>query len=148
MNVAATYPKLEEWRDFYCNPNEPEVIGREMLHIHPEDTEETILQRLEEENEKIRNFCAQEKKLLDAYYELMQPLLFNHLPALHQLEGDYWVIYAMTIRDAYEEWKTLSEEMETTIESDMPQESIAWDYADWNALYTKKWREKHHKLPT
>jgi hypothetical protein len=144
-DVRAKYPKLEQWRAFYCNPEEPKLIGRDMVRINPGDSEETIRQRVDEENAKIREHHEEQKRLMDAYYELMQPLLFHHLPALHQLEGDHWVIYAVTIRDAYEEWKSLCEEMDTTIEYDMPQESISWKHADWLALLREKWRKKPGK---
>ncbi|MCF8257918.1 MAG: hypothetical protein K9J06_10200 [Flavobacteriales bacterium] len=140
MDVRAKYPKLEQWRAFYCTPQEPRVIGRDMVHILPNDTEETILQRVAEENAQLRKSHEERKKLMDAYYDLMQPLLFQHLPTLDQLEGDHWVLYAVTIRDAYEEWKSLCGEMETTIEYGMPQESITWNHADWYALLSKKMR--------
>jgi len=145
IDVPAKYPKLEEWRAFYCNPQEPKSIGRDMVRIHPGDSEETIRQRVDDENEEMRKWHEQVKKLMDGYYDLMQPLLFEHLPALHELEGDHWVLFAMTIRDVYEEWKSLCEEMDTTIEYNMPQETITWEYADWRALYSKKRREKQSK---
>jgi len=142
IDVPAKYPKLEEWRAFYCHPEEPQLIRRDMVGKFPNDTEETILQRVEEENRQMREWHAQKKKMMDGYYDLMQPLLFKHLPVLDHLEGDHWVLYAMTIRDAYEEWKSLCQEMETTIEYGMPQESITWDHADWQTLFGEKFREK------
>lgn len=142
IDVLANNPKLEDWRAFYCNPQEPEVIGPDMVHVFPGDSEETIRQRVDKENAEIRKWHEQEKHRKDAYYDLMQPLLFKHMPTLQDLEGDYWVLYAVTIGDAYEEWKSLCEEMETTIEHGMPQESITYEYADWIALLNETRKKK------
>jgi hypothetical protein len=142
MDLHAKYPKLEEWRAFYCNPEQPQVLGPEDVHRLPGDTEETIRQRVEKENAEMRAWHEEKMSMKDAYFDLMQPLLFQHLPGLQDLEGDHWVIYAVTIRDAYEEWKSLCEEMDTTIELGMPQESITWEHAERQALISEKFREK------
>jgi hypothetical protein len=143
LDVKATYPKLEEWRAFYCTPQKPKYINRKSIYIGRDATEETIRQQVRDENIALKKLHGKQKALKDAYYEVMQPLLFHHLPALHNLEGDFWVLYAVTIGDAYDQWKSLCEQMDTTIEYAMPQESITWEYAKWHALFAEKYSEKH-----
>lgn len=143
LDVKATYPQLEKWRAFYCKPQKPKVINRNSIYIGRDATEETIRQQVREENIALKKIHEERKALMDAYYEFMQPLLFHHLPALHDLEGDFWVLYAATIGDAYDQWKSLCEQMETTIEYDMPQVSFTWDFAQWDSLLGEKYREKH-----
>ena len=91
----------------------------------------------EEEKNKMFVFHDWEENRKKEYYDIVQPMLFKYLPDLNKTEGDYWVIYAVCIRDNYEEWKSLCEEMETTIDYKMPLESVNWKYEDWHKLFKK-----------
>jgi len=83
----------------------------------------------------------------------VQPYLFEYLPALHNLEPDFWILYAVTVRDNYEEWLTCCEYLETAIEYHLPPESITWEHADFKKalrenrpLYSKQVQERRDKM--
>lgn len=141
-DIHATYPRLEEFRAFYCREEVPHTVDRHGVYVGPDDTEEVIRQRVDKENEELRKIYHQRKQQQDAYYDLMQPLLFRYMPQLQELEGDHWVIYAATIRDEYEDWRSMCEQFDATIEYGMPQESISWKYADWHALMSEMYSHR------
>jgi hypothetical protein len=62
------------------------------------------------------------------WYDIVQPLLLEHMPELQNLEGDFWVLYAVELRDNYEGWMDCCDHMEIVIEHHLPPESVWWEY--------------------
>ncbi len=138
INIHEKYPKLESWKQFYCNPSQPNTVhdNTRNIHLHPDNTEWEKYKA--EENHKLKQLHTWRQTRQQEYYDLVQPYLFEYLPQLHNLEPDYWVLYAVTIRDCYEEWLTSCEYLETAIEYHLPPDSITWDYADFKQCLRKQ----------
>lgn len=140
VDIQAKYPKLEEWRDFYVHPKPSTMEGvPRNLFLYPDD--EQWAKYVEEENRELyRFFCWEEKRKTD-FYDIVQPELFKVYPVLEELEGDFWVLYAVNLRDEYEEWLTVMESTESAVQYEMPPESVRWDnekyYAEKSARYAK-----------
>jgi len=84
---------------------------------------------------------------------LVQHLLFEYLPKLNELEPDFWVLYAVTVRDNYEEWTSCCEHLETAIEYHLPPDSINWENEAFRKtlhkqrkLYSKQVEERRVKM--
>ncbi len=135
MDVAATYPKLEEWREFYLHPkpNTLEDSERSLFRFPDDDEWEKEKER---ENREMLRFHLWEEQRKKEFYDIIQPPLWKLYPVLETLEGDFWVLYAVEMRDAYEEWLSMMEHIEGIIEYEMPPESINWE--------NKKFREEHY----
>ncbi len=130
-DIHKRYPKLEEWRAFYCTPEKPKVAEEEYRKFYPHLSDEEWEKRQSEENRKLLLIHKWNEKRKGEYYEIVQPLLFKYLPVLNDIEGDYWVSYAVTIRDIYEEWKVMCERIEIVNDYDMPPENVNMDGADF-----------------
>jgi hypothetical protein len=141
QDLKIKYPQLEEWRKFYCHPATPEPISDSLRNhfLFPADKE--WLQHKEEEKKNMLEFYNWEESRRQAFYDIVQPLLFETIPALHNLEGDEWVLYAMYLRDQYEEWKTFCEHLETVIDYELPPDSFYWEKPDFQKALHEKGRE-------
>jgi hypothetical protein len=49
------------------------------------------------------------------FYDIIQPSLLKLSPPLENLEGDFRVLYAVNLRDAYEEWLSCMEYLEIIV---------------------------------
>ena len=134
VNMREKYPKLEEWKKYYYNSNPPILVDDSHKKYHKRLSDEQWKEYKEKENRQIHLIHQREQKRRSQYYDIVQPILFKYLPTLNDLENDYWVIYAVTIHDNYEEWKTACDQILTTIEYKMPPESLTWKYDDWDKL--------------
>ncbi len=152
INIHEKYPKLESWKQFYCTPSQPDTVqdNTRNIHLHPDNNEWEKYKA--EENHKLKQLHHWQQIRQQEYYDLVQPYLFEYLPQLHNLEPDYWVLYAVTIRDCYEEWLTSCEYLETAIEYHLPPDSITWDYPDFKQclrkqrpIYSQQVHSKRHK---
>lgn len=140
--VSEKYPKIEQWREFYCKSHEPDYLDEEYRKKYPgfygRMSDAEWQQTMDSENKKIKQFHEWEEKRKNEYYELVQPVLFQHLPELQDMEGDWWVIYAVSIRDNYETWNQLCEELETALDYDLPPESCNWEYDKFKEAVSKR----------
>lgn len=130
INWKEEYPKIERWRLFYCHPQEPDLTtdeDRNPMFVHLYKSDEEWEQYKKEENEAMLQFHNWKESRQQAFYDIVQPFLFQTFPGLPDIEGDAWVIYAMTVRDAYEQWLSFSERLELVIDYKMPVESYYFE---------------------
>ncbi|MCH7987579.1 MAG: hypothetical protein IID46_00350, partial [Planctomycetes bacterium] len=146
VDLSQKYPKIEKWREFYCNPEKPYLLNDKHRNRcrYPDDEEWEKYKT--KENHKLKKLHRQFEQRKKQYFDIVQPLLFKYLPDLDNIENDHWVIYAVTLRDFYEEWKTICETADTTIQYKMPPESIWWEYKDWDKLLTERLKQYPEKL--
>ena len=141
INIKEQYPKLEEWRAFYFHqkPNTLEDKERNM-YLWPDD--EAWEEEKKKENREMLRFFLWEQQRKRDFYDIIQPALFRLYPVLESIEGDHWLLYAVNLRDDYEEWLSLMEHVEHIIEYGMPPESINWEKEKFSAesyrIYTEK----------
>lgn len=118
MIPSEKYPKLDSWREFYCKPETPHYVTDEDKRIEKMTEQEWEVYK-QFENEKIDIFHRWKEERKQQWYDAMQPLNFKYLPALNELNGDYWILYAVTMRDNYESWKTGLENIESVLDYGM-----------------------------
>jgi hypothetical protein len=143
-DLNAKYPRLEEWREFYCKPHQPDRMddsGRKWkTWLSDEEWEE--FKKLEDR--RMARFREWELERENGFMNVVQPILFQHLPELNELEGDYFICYAVDLRDYYENWKSWLEHAETVIENEMPYETVFYFGEDFRLLY-KPYYDKNSK---
>lgn len=135
------YPKIDEWREFYGKPEEPGTVSDESRNMFLWSKDEDWEKYKAEQNEEMRIFHEWQQKRLKEYYDIVQPLLFEYMPELENFEGDFWVLYAVTLRDEYESWKDNCEHLENSIEYHLPPESVDWEWE----VYKEALREARPK---
>lgn len=146
IDMHEKYPKLEEWRKFYCNPELPKNADDSRKYYTYLNDEEWEKLRLDENRKFIMIHNFREKRKSE-FYDIVQPRLFKHLPKLIEIEDDYWVAYAVTLRDNYEIWKSYCERLEIVNDYDMPPEYVDMDAPEFQKIsfeyYKRNGRERN-----
>ena len=138
IDIKVKYPRLEEWRDFYVFPK-PHTINENKRNKFAYPDDEEWAQYVKHENrEMLRFFCWEEQRRTE-FYDIIQSVLFALYPLLNNIEGDFWVLYAVNMRDKYEDWKTSMEDVETKLHYEMPSESVNWEYEKFSNEISKRY---------
>lgn len=138
--------KIESRRNFYCRPQLPHfLLTDKNRDDYKELTDEDWKVKMVSENESTWRYHNWEEKRKAIWYDAMQPLNFTYLPELNDMEGDYWVIYAMEIRDEYERWKTRMEHIETVLDYHLDPELLFAPHDEFTkahtAVFQQYWKE-------
>jgi hypothetical protein len=144
VDIKDKYPELENWRSFYLHPKPTtmERFERNMKRF-PDDNEWE--KYVEKENREMKRFFLWEEKRKTEFYHVFQPVLMRLYPALCDLEGDCWVLFAVNLRDEYEIWKSAMEEVELGIIYEMPPEFVKWEHKKFSDELSKRY-EKYSKI--
>jgi hypothetical protein len=134
-DLKAKYPKLEEWRDFYCKPQKPYEMDDSTRKWSAWLSDEQWEEFKKLENRRAARFEEWEKERQNEFMGVVQPVLFYHLPELNEIEGDYFISFAVDLRDYYENWKSWLEHAETVIENEMPYETVFIFKEEFQELY-------------
>lgn len=128
------YPKWERWRKFYGAPPDPDHV--DVIERYPfyRGTDEEWEAHVQEEYRLIRQFQHWELNRQQQFYDIIQPILLELYPEIPEMEGDAWLMYAIIVRDAYENWKSICEDLELVIEYKMPPESLYWESEKFRKL--------------
>lgn len=149
VDLGKKYPKLDEWREFYCNPARPKTLDNKYRKYRPTMSDEEWKKYKEEEDKKMLEFHEWEQNRLTEYYDIVQPALFKIMPALNDIEGDFWVIYATELRDNYEVyWKSPCERLEIIIDYQMPPQSIELSDDHFDKALQERFEQYHRKAET
>lgn len=148
IDLEKKYPKLRQWKQFYTWPEQPEQLGdKDRNHFRHPSAQEWEQYR-QQENEKLLQLHDKILTERQQFYDIVQPVLFRLLPGLHNLEGEYWTLYAVKLRDNYEQWKTFAGRLETIIEYNLPPASFLWETKDYHeALFRKMLTKKNTPGP-
>src|ERR1035437_4149829 len=146
VNLREKYPDFESWIDFYARPPEPPVPNYHYLDNNPllfnALTAEQIKEIADEEWESDIKYFIKVEGLKKEYYDLIQPLVFKYYPALQELDYDGWIIYAVEIREEYEDFKLRCEHVDSFIEYEMDEEDINLGYKEFHEKFSIKFHEK------
>ena len=114
---------------------------------YPSDlTDEEWEVKKEKTNELTMAYYHFTENRKSAWYDVMQPMNFVYLPELNEMEGDYWVMYAVKMRDEYENWKTRMEYAETVIEYDMDPELLFAPRDAFQKVHQEKFNTMHRAV--
>jgi hypothetical protein len=139
VDLRQKEPRLEEFREFYCNPQPPSLRDDENRAFYTWLSDEEWEKEKQEDNKKMIIFNEWEQKRKTEFYDIIQPALFRYLPGLNEIEKDYWVMYAVYLGDEYEIWKSLCENLEITIDFQMPPESVNWPIEEWRKMVHERY---------
>jgi hypothetical protein len=146
VNLREKYPDFESWIDFYARPPEPPVPDYHSLDNNPllfnALTAEQIKEIADEEWESNIKHFNKVEELKKEYYDLIQPLVLKYYPALQDLDYDGWIIYAVEIREEYEDYKLRCEHVDSFIEYGMDEEDIHLTYKEFYKKFSLKFHEK------
>jgi len=145
IDYAAKYENLESWRAFYGKPPQPDILSDDDRDDYAYLSEEEWQQLKTSENEKMLLYHNWAEKRKAAWYDVVQPLNFKNLPDLQNIEGDYWILYAVAMRDTYERWKSGAERIETVLDYEIDPAILLQPYQDLIDAISKKDLEARKK---
>lgn len=149
INLREKYPDFESWIDFYARPPKPPVPDYSFFEKYPTLTENLSdaekKEMVDEEFESGTKYFIETENLKTEYYEIIQPLVFKYYLALQDLDYEGWIIYAVQIREDYEDYKYRSEHVETFIEYEFVEEDINLEYKEFQEKFSIKYRERWEK---
>ena len=151
VNLREKYPNFERWIDFYARPPEAPVPDYAFFDKYP-DLRDSLTE--EQKKEIAEETCADEtirydtfEKLKKEFYDLIQPVIFKYYTALLDLDYDGWVVYALDIREIYEDYIFRCEHLYSFIDYEFPEEDIDLDYKEFEAKrhlrFKERWDKEH-----
>ncbi len=139
------YPGMQGWKEFYCKPQEADKAKRSHYYHTTFASDEEWRLFEEEENKKLLAYHLWEQNRQQQFYDIVQPLIFQTFPDVQNIEGDAWVVYAVAVRDNYEDWKSFSERIESIIDYQLPPGSFMWDYKEYLKVLGEKMKLDNNK---
>jgi len=149
VNIREKYPKFDSWVDFYGRPAELPVADYTFFDKYPEigkNLTEQQKREIAEEGleDEISSFLNNEK-LKKEYYDILQPIILKYYKDLEELEYEGWIMYAVQIRESYEDYKYRCEHLDTIIEYGFDEEDINLEYSKFMDKFSIKYQEMEDK---
>lgn len=134
-NVREKYPELDNWVDFYCRPAKPDVVDETRRSTFWWISDEEWKADVENENKELLKIFNREERRKAEFVNLVQKIYFRYYPEILDLNNDEWILYAVMIREEYERFKDLAEEVEEFIDCEFPEEDIKLNDEDYRKKY-------------
>ncbi|MBP6456261.1 MAG: hypothetical protein KA275_05970, partial [Chitinophagaceae bacterium] len=112
--------KLDRWRAFYYAPPEHSELTDADRNPYLPQTDEAWAAYKEKENEYHNLFFAHEQWKEKIYTTTINNILLHFYPIIADFEGDYWLLYAMHLKDSYCKHKEYMHYIECNWDYDMP----------------------------
>jgi len=143
------YPDFESWVDFYARPPKAPEPDYSFFDNYPEIgidlSEEAKKEYVEKEYAEEMFYFLEREKLKKEYYDIVQPVVLKYFKALEDLNYDGWIIYAVQIREDYENYKSRCDHLCGFIEYEFDEEDINLNLKDYMVKYCMKYDEKRQK---
>lgn len=146
VNFREKNPDFESWVSFYGRPAETPVPDYTFFDEYPEIAKTLTDQQKKEiaeescEDEKI---CfVEEERLKKEYYDIVQPVVLKYYQDLDELGYEAWIMYAVQMREIYEEYKYRCEHLDTFIEYGFDEQDIDLDHKDFMEKFSLKFDER------
>lgn len=131
-----TYPDIDKWRDFYGKPATPYTIDESTRPEYTWLNDAEWEQYRDSENASLLEFFNWEEKRKFEFVDLVQTYVFKYYKEIEDLNPDEWIVYAMIIRDKYEYYKSICENVELLIDCKMPEKYVDCPSSEFQQAYT------------
>jgi len=146
VNYREKYEEFQNWVEFYGRPAEKPVLNYKFFEEHPNLTSNFTQEMKEEfaieslESETI-TFDIEER-LKKEYYNIVQPIVLKYYRELDDLNYEGWIMYAVQIREIYEDYKYRCEHLDAFIDYGFDEEDINLPYKEFSAKLGVKFNER------
>lgn len=136
VNYREKYPEFEELVEFYGRPAEKPEVNYSFFDKYPDiaasftqkEKEEFAIERHESETVSFDI----EEKLMKQYFDIVQPIVLKYYHELYDLNYEGWIMYAVQIREIYEDYKYYCEYLDTFIDYGFDEEDINLPYDEFS----------------
>lgn len=144
VNFREKYPTFDSWVEFYARPGKPNTLAEsffDKLDWVTDEEKKNMIEANRKEAQEIFDWKENRKK---AFYDLVQPIIFKYYKDILNLEPDSWILYAVHIREEYEDYLMRCDHMHTFIHYEFPEEDLHIPYTEFFEKFQKIWAEKLH----
>lgn len=141
-NIREKYTYFDEIKAAYGSPEKPDFITQADRESHSFFTDEEFEKMMVEDNREIEQMHNRQQERMKQVYDIVQPVLFESCPWLMNMDADFWIIYAMTIRDAYLIWSSECIRVEEILHFGLPYEYINKNYSEYMDELIAKYHEE------
>jgi len=135
-NVRENYPDIDRCRDFYGKPATPDTIDESTRPNYTWLNDAEWEEYRDSENASMRGFFNWEEKRKFEFVDLVQTYIFKYYKEVEDLNPDEWIAYAVIIRDEYESYKTICENVELLIDCKMPEKYVDCPFDEFYKAYS------------
>lgn len=149
VKFSEKYERFQNWVDFYGRPADKPVLNydffEEFPHLAVNFTQEMKDEIATEsfENESIT--FEIEERLMKEYYDAIQPIVLKYYLELDDLNYEGWIMYAVQIREVYEDFKYYCEHLDTFIDYGFDEKDINLPYKEFSDKLGVKINERFEK---
>jgi len=147
VKFSEKYERFQNWVEFYGRPAEKPVLDYSFFEEFPhlavnftqEMKDEFAIESLEDETITYEI----EEKLMKEYYDIVQPIVLKYYLELDDLNYEGWIMYAVQIREVYEDYKYYCEHLDTFIDYGFDEEDINLPYKEFSDKLGIKINERY-----
>ena len=149
VKFSEKYEDFQSWVDFYGRPAEKPVVNYEFFEEYP-DIAATFTQEMKDEFaietfENETNSFNIEERMMKEYYDIVQPIVLKYYKELDDLNYEGWIMYAVQIREVYEDYKYYCEHLDSFIDYGLEEEDINLPYKEYSDKLGVKINERFDK---
>jgi len=142
VNLREKYPDFDEWVVFYGRRDTPSFMDPTFFDQFPWLSDEQKLVMIEEDRVESQEVFDWRDGRMQAFYDVVQPILFRYYKPLLELSADGWIIYAVWIREEYESYVFRFDYLETFIEYNFEEEDLDLPYDKFREKLRAKQQEE------
>lgn len=143
--ASEKYPDIEKRRSFYCVPQVAKTFETRPWYMRTKPDGVSMEKYVADTNRTLALVNEWELAKQQAFADTVQPLLRQALPSLEAIEGDWWVIYAVELRESMETFFARLDEVDFTLQIGMPPETLAMDAKGRSDMKTEYYRNRDPK---
>jgi len=124
VNVREEFPEIDSWTEYYEHPRKPDFVDEKFRNEYWWISDIEWKTEVKEEEKKRLQFKQWEETRKKEFIILVQNMFFKYYKELLDLNSDEWSLYALIIREEYDNFKTYCEHIEEFIDCSFPEEDM------------------------
>ena len=142
VNHREQFTDFENLIDFYARPDKPRMLEESFFDQFPWLTEEQKQQMIEEDRQEAQEaFDWKEGRKRD-FYDIVQPLIFKYYKEIFDLSPDGLIVYAIHIREDYQDYMMRCDHIATFIQFEFPEEDPHLPYKEFSEKLQEIWEKR------
>lgn len=142
VNLREKYTDFEKLVDFYARPDAPRMMEESFFDQFTWLTDEQKQQMIEDDRKEAQEAFDWKEGRKREFYDIVQPLLFKYYKEVLDLNHDGWIIYAVHIREEYQDYMMRTDHISTFIQFEFPEEDLHMPYKEFSEKLQELWEKR------
>jgi hypothetical protein len=141
-NLREKYENFEGLIDFYARPDTPNTIEESFFDQFTWLTPEQKQQMIDDDRREAQEAFDWREGRKREFYDIVQPLLLKYYKEVFDLNYDGWIIYAVHIREEYQDYLMRCDHISTFIQFEFPEEDLHMPYKEFTEKLQVIWEAR------